>query len=877
MKTTSGDNTARPQALQQSGPRGNLGEESGALLQLKSLALNKVREAAFLIDEHAALVYVNDEACRSLGYRRAQLLEMSVLDIDPHWDADRWNQGWARLRESGSLLIESVHRCKNGHLLPVEIRATYFEYEGAPYNLSLVRDVSERKRTEELLLAQLELEAQFRQLAENTPDIICRYDRQCRLIYANSGLAKVMRAPMTDLLGKTPVDHTSDPQFKAYQAALASALETGKTHELELTLTGDSGDVSYHQVRIIPEPGIGNEFRSVLALGRDITQRKWADARLHASEQAFRALVEHSPDYIARFDRDLRRVYVNPALRMLMRGPVEGAPLSLWQKHSPLVDVSTYAAGLLEVVQTGTGRIEEVRFRNASGEVRWGHLRLVPELAADGRVASVLSICRDIDELKRSEQAFRTLTENFPDFVARFDRDCRHTYVNPRLVQAFGIPQENFIGKRLHELALPGDSAQYELLEAGICRAFAEGEPNGQEARWHTSEGHRVFEVRHVPEKDADGAVVSVLGIARDVTRLRNMEMALRASEEGFRTLAENAPQMIARFNRNGRYSYVNPAFEEVSAVRAADALGKPATSLPGATPELGMIAQTVEHVIASGTSARIDVTWQRDGKAVWWHVSAVPERNAAGAIEGVLTIWTDITERMEDERRLAESYALLQELTSRRETAREDERKRIAREMHDELGQQLTALRMGISTMLFQFAEDRPELAARCQHLLGVVDQTLAVVRNVVTSLRPAALDAGIVAALEWLTAEFSRDTGIGCKVCMPSDDLMLRDCCAVALFRIVQEALTNVMRHAAASTVEIELRRAAVHWVVEVRDDGRGFNVAQIPGRSFGLAGMKERALMLGGELLVVSLPGKGTTIRVRIPINDGSAHPG
>src|SRR6266702_5830527 len=539
--------------------------EPNALAYLKNRALNLVREAAYLIDQNARFIYANDEACRTLGYDHAQLLQMRVMDVDPEWNLERWRAAWAELREKGSLLVESTQRRQDGTILPVEINASYFEFEGEPYNLALVRDITERKRTEVLLIGQLQLEAQFRRLAESTPDIICRYDLQCRLVYANSGLAAILRRPLQELLGSTPTEHNSDPQFAAYQGALAATLETGAECTLEFTLQDGPNGMSYHQVRILAERGLRDEITSVLALGRDITERKKAEEHLHASGQAFRALVEHSPDYIARYDRECRRVYANPALRALLPQTTDETTDASTVDEPSMVGVPRYRDRLRRVVDTGTERVDEVRFRNARGEVRWGHMRMVPEFAADGRVATVLAICRDIDELKRSEQLFRTLTESFPDFIARFDREGRHTYVNPRVSKAFGIPQEEFIGKQLHELQMGGSSAQNELLEMSIRRVVATGEPVEHEALWATDEGWHVFEVRHIPEKDAEGDVVSVLGVARDVTRLRTTELALRASEVAFRTLAEIAPEMIVRYDRSCRYSYVNPRFEQIN------------------------------------------------------------------------------------------------------------------------------------------------------------------------------------------------------------------------------------------------------------------------------------------------------------------------
>jgi len=164
----------------------------------------------------------------------------------------------------------------------------------------------------------------------------------------------------------------------------------------------------------------------------------------------------------------------------------------------------------------------------------------------------------------------------------------------------------------------------------------------------------------------------------------------------------------------------------------------------------------------------------------------------------------------------LRESYELLRELTSRRETACEEERKRIAREMHDELGQHLTALRMGDSTLLLRFGHDNPDLGEHVQKILLLSDKTMQVLRDVVTSLRPAVLDAGIAAALEWLAAEFSQNGKTTCRLCVPEESPELAEERAIALFRIVQEALTNVTRHADAQQVFIRWsrRRTIACW---------------------------------------------------------------
>jgi PAS domain S-box-containing protein len=833
-------------------------------LHLKSVALNQVHETVYLVDEHERVVYANEASCRLLGYGATELLQLRIADIDPAWTTERSTRLWGELREKSALLFETRHRRKDGSVLPVEVSASHVEHGGKACHLLLVRDMSERERAREL-------EAKFRGLAENTLHIICRYDRQCRLVYANSGLSGALGKHLQDLLGKKPTERTNDPQYVKYQASIATVMDTGTERDFELVLREGDGEARHHHIRITPERGSQGEIVGALALGLDVTDRKEAEQRLYASEQAFRAVVEHSPDYIARYDLSYGRVYANPALLKLMYRSASEVIGTTPAELSSFVDAQQYMEQLRRVAETGREVTGEVLLHDLPGRVRWGHMRIVPEFAPDGKVASMLAICRDIDELKRSEQLFRTLTENFPDFLVRFDSEGRFIYVNPGLTEAFGVPQEAFIGKTQHEVAPISEAGQNEWLKQAVRRVFMDGQPNETEAHWQTVHGARIFEVRHIPEKDAEGNVVSVLGIAHDITRLRAIELALRDSERAFRTLAENAPDPIIRYDRNCRRTYVNPEFERITGSTAETLLGQPAGRLVGTTPDVARrFRAKLKKIMASGVVAKFELTWpNKDGKEKCWFVHAVPESDARGIVQSALTVWRDISERKEAEQRLCESYTLLRELTSRRETAREEERKRIARELHDELGQQLTALRMGTSTLRIRFGHDNPELAAHVQKILILADNTMQVVRDVVSSLRPAVLDAGIVAALEWLAAEFSRNGQMTCRLHVPEENVVIAEDRSIALFRIAQEALTNIARHAEAKHVFITLEQKGSDCLLEVRDDGKGFDPEAVRNQSFGFVGMKERVLMLGGEIDIVSAPGQGASIRVRVPI--------
>jgi signal transduction histidine kinase len=286
--------------------------------------------------------------------------------------------------------------------------------------------------------------------------------------------------------------------------------------------------------------------------------------------------------------------------------------------------------------------------------------------------------------------------------------------------------------------------------------------------------------------------------------------------------------------------------------------------------------------VIETGQPGDIDLTLLDIGVgARHHHVQFVAERGAQGEIVGALAIGRDITERKEaelrllaTEHRLEESRVQLRQLASHLEAAREEERGRIARELHDELGQQLVGLRIGVNLLDFQFGQDEPGIREATAQLRLLVDRTIQITRNVSSSLRPAVLDMGIVAALEWLAAEFSQQTGIPCGLRVPEGDVLLCERQAITVFRIAQESLTNAARYAKAERIEIAFDREAEAHVLEIKDDGVGFDTtAPRKLKSFGLVGIRERALAVGGELIISSAPGAGTAVQVRIPIAEAS----
>jgi len=238
-----------------------------------------------------------------------------------------------------------------------------------------------------------------------------------------------------------------------------------------------------------------------------------------------------------------------------------------------------------------------------------------------------------------------------------------------------------------------------------------------------------------------------------------------------------------------------------------------------------------------------------------------------------VLVVNSDITERKRGEELLVLQREQLRALAGRLEIVREEDRKRVARDLHDQIGQILTAIKMDMSWMSRHLPESAGTVLARIKESVQSIDNGVKTVRAICSRLRPGVLDdLGLAAAIEWQAGEFETRNEIRCEVTVPPVDLHLDGDRATATFRIFQECLTNVIRHAQAKLVRVTLSQEDEGIVLVVRDDGIGFRVSDASNTlgSLGLLGMKERAQACGGDVLVFSSPGNGTTVTVRVPVD-------
>ncbi len=335
----------------------------------------------------------------------------------------------------------------------------------------------------------------------------------------------------------------------------------------------------------------------------------------------------------------------------------------------------------------------------------------------------------------------------------------------------------------------------------------------------------------------------------------------LRQSQQRLAVLFEQAPDGVFVADLSGTYTDVNSA--------ACKMLGYTRDELVGMTIEdvilvsdRGRLQQSRQLLLDGGIDRACWQLRRKDGSVIDAEVCA---RILPGGIWQAFV--RDITDRREIENELRSSRNRLRDMVHHHEIACEEERKHLSREIHDELGQVLSGLRMDVA-LLKAHAKDEARFQHTLNDMVGLIDQAFSVARQVMTSLRPAVLDLGLVASLEWLAQDFSRRTDTRCILHACVEHLPLGDAQAATIFRVVQESLTNVSRHAAAREVRVDLTLQDDVLSLRIKDDGQGFNPKEAV-MGYGLLSMQERVLAMGGKFDLQSQPQAGTEIHITVPV--------
>ncbi|HXD30533.1 MAG TPA: PAS domain S-box protein [Pyrinomonadaceae bacterium] len=744
-------------------------------------------------------------------------------------------------------------------------------------NRQMQVETEERQRAEAaVMLSEQKFEKSFR--SSPVALAVTRFS-DGTLLEVNEAMEEFIGYERDELLGRSTIELGLWLEPGGRAEMLAELTSVGSIHNREIQFVNKQEKVAIanYSADLIE---IGGE-QCVLSVLVDVTARRIAEESLRANEALLRLFIQHTPAAIAMFDTEMR--YLQVSDRFLTNYHLDGQNIIGKSHYEVFPNLPERWKQVHRRILAGaTERCEEDANPLPDGGTEWLQWESLPWRKANNDIGGLILFTQNITERKQAEAALRTSEERFAKMfnlspyrmgIIRI-RDGVVLEVNDSWVRETGFERDEILNRSILTLADYMAPEMEDQIRKILKENFSPGAPAVFEGHLRTKFGDERVTNTMAVRFDLDGEPC-YLWAANDITERKRAENALRESETRYQSLLYSVEGIVWEADaKTFRFSFVSAQAERLLGYPVEQWLNEPTFWKDHIHPEDR--AWAINYCVTATRDMRPHEFEYRmiaaNGNVLWLRdiVTVVVENNEPKTLRGLMI---DVTaqKRADD---------ALRALSARVHSAREEEGTRIAREIHDELGGALTGLKWDLETIdksLDRSGND-PGLAdmrKRIGTMTNLIEATINAVRRISSDLRPGVLDdLGLVAAIEWQVQQFQSRTGLECHWKAEVDEVELSLERATVVFRIFQEVLTNVLRHAAATNLYVTIRQVDERLELEVKDDGRGISDSERSNpRSLGLLGMKERALLVGGEVEIYGSEGKGTTVLVRVPL-DSSA---
>lgn len=870
--------------------------------------LESITDAFFFVDRDWRFSYVNRHTELLLDRKSKDLLGESLWEMFPGLIGSDFEKHYRMAMDDG--VGSTITAYYSDHKRWYEVRL----YPTSKGITVYFRDTSEEKIAGEALR---QTEARFRAAVAAVSSLIWTNDAAGRMAGEQPGWGNFTGQTYDQYQGygwsHAVHPHDAQPTIDAWNIAVTEK----KTFVFEHRVRRHDGEWRLCSIRAVPVFNDAGSISEWVGVHNDITEQKQAENALLESEER-RQLAQRAGN-VGIWDWDILAgsTYWSETMWSIYgETPGDRNPdFDYWTEHIHPNDREIVAINLMNVVESRTASEfrDEYRVVGKDGSIRW--IEAVAEVSRSetGLATRMYGVNIDItprkeaeERLKLSENQLRLVTNAVPALISYVDTSERYRFANQKFTDWFGIPGDEIIGKRVRDVF--GMQA-YKVIKPKIDEALSGRKCTFETALNYKVVGTRYVNISFIPDIGVDGTVYGYYGLTHDMTDLKMSQDLLSSSEDKIGLMMENMfDYAIFSMDRDGQIDSWNKGAEII--------FGYSPDEIKGRHCE---VVFTSEDVLR-GVHLREMRNARKKGRASddRWHLRKDGTRFFASGImmplyigqdlTGYAKIVRDMTEKQrqaeelqrthdELELRVAErtqelddlNLALIQEMEERETaerqktdllqklvTSQEFERRRIARDLHDQLGQRLTALRLKIAS-LKEFSRHNDELSSRVERIQEIGERLDAEVSFLAWELRPTALDnLGLVDAVGAFVNEWSRHYEIEANFHSSglSKDRLDQEV-ETHLYRIAQEALNNIVKHAGAKNVLVLLDRRDDNLILVIEDDGTGFDPGEErksakSGSGLGLVGMNERAMLIGGKVEIESAPGTGTTIYVRVPIS-------
>jgi PAS domain S-box-containing protein len=616
---------------------------------------------------------------------------------------------------------------------------------------------------------------------------------------------------------------------------------------------------------------------------QDITDRKQmeieltiAKERAEESNSKFSSYVENAPDGVFVTDDTGNFLEVNPAASFIT-GYSKQELLTMSVTGLAAPDTVEETQGKFELLLLNGSLKNEARYIHKNGEMRYLSVEAV-KLSESRIIGFVKDITRRKladKEIIKSNERFELIAKATNDGLWDWELKTNKLWANEIHQQLYGlhlgdaVPDYKEWQQRIHPEDRERTVKAFEEAQLSDMQSHAE------EYRFFTENRGWINVLgRTLIERNKDGMPVRLIGSMIDITEHEKAEEELLKSKQQFQNLVENISGVYWVNDLDLHQTlYISPYYETIWGRKSEDLYKNPADFINAVHPDDKEYLYEAYKSIAASTVTNISYRIIRpDGEVRWISAKTkvVTDKNGKKIEYGYAE---DITSRKKAEQEIKNTNEQLRELTAHLQSIREEERKRIGREIHDELGQQLTAIKMDVVWIDKKIPAETTALKTKLKNINALLDGSNQAIRRILSELRPVILDDhGLIEAMEWLGRQFTATTGIPVKFTISKTAIKVPEPVSTCIFRVYQEAFTNITRHAKAKAVTASLKIINGNILLSIADDGKGFKPALVQNKkSFGIFGMKERVFSLNGKFDLVSAPAKGTKINITLPYTD------